>query len=130
MMEKHPDLTEDRFEIVPLSNASGDMDQKQHLHKMTSVGVFAKRVEIALLEDECDIAVHSMKDLQTAVTEGLVVVAVPEMSRRTDVVVFSSKHKGKTLDDLPEGAVIGSSSLRRIHSLRHLYGERFEVTNI
>ena len=57
-------------------------------------------------------------------------VAVPVMSKRADVLVMSEKHKGKTLDDLPEGAVIGSSSLRRIHTLKHLYGDRFEVTNI
>lgn len=54
-----------------------------------------------------------MKDLQTTETEGLKVVAVPKMSKRNDVVVLSEKHKGKieTLDDLPEGASVGSSSL-------------------
>ncbi len=72
-------LTKENFEIVELSSSVGDTDLKSELYKMKQVGVFCKRLELALLNDECDIGVHSMKDLQTQVTEGLVVEAVPPL---------------------------------------------------
>ena len=74
-----------------------------------------------------------MKDLPTEKVEGLKVVSVPPLKMREDVAIFSSKHSGKiiSLRDLPDGSVIGSSSLRRIHTLKRFFGDKnFEIRNI
>lgn len=124
-------LTEKNFEIVEVSTASGDLNLKSELYKMQGIGVFCKKLEQEILADACDIGVHSMKDLPTDVTEGLEVVAIPELRPREDIVIFNSKHAGITsLADLPEGSIIGSSSLRRIHTLNQLYGQKYKIENI
>ena len=124
-------MTKESFEIVELSSSVGDTDLKSELYKMKTVGVFCKRLELAILENECDFGVHSMKDLQTAVTPGLVVEAIPPLKNREDVVLFNSKHSVTDIADLPDGSRIGSSSLRRIHTLKDLYGHKdFVIENI
>ena len=86
------------------------------LAKIGDKGLFTKELEVALLSDEIDLAVHSMKDLPTELPEGLAVGAICEREYPGDVLV--SPH-GYTLDKLPEGAIIGTSSLRRTAQLLH-----------
>ena len=75
------------------------------------MGFFVKELETALLEDRIDLAVHSLKDVPTAEPEGLVVAtAVPEREDPRECLVTPA---GITLDELPQGAVVGSSSPRR-----------------
>jgi hydroxymethylbilane synthase len=63
-----------------------------------------------------------MKDLPTTPVPGLVVVAIPDLKARDDIVILKSTHKHlKTLDNLPEGSIIGTSSLRRICTLKQKY---------
>jgi hydroxymethylbilane synthase len=77
-------------------------------------GVFTKEIEEALLAGEIDLAVHSLKDLPADLDERLTLGAIPERADPRDAVV------GKTLAELPPGAKVGSSSLRRAAQLRHL----------
>jgi hydroxymethylbilane synthase len=87
----------DRVHNVPLAQLGGE-------------GVFTKEIQRALLAGTVDVAVHSLKDLPTAVSEGLVLAAVPPRGSAGDVFV-SLRHQG--FDALPRGAVVATSSLRR-----------------
>lgn len=88
----------------------GDRDQASALSAMGGFGVFTKAIQTALLADEVDVAVHSLKDLPTIPTAGLELVAVPPRGPLGDAFVSRKHHR---FDDLPEGAIVGTSSLRR-----------------
>lgn len=106
---------ETRFSIVEVST-TGDRDKSDFLYKSESVGFFTSEVEQALLSEQADIAVHSLKDLPTAVTPGLMVSAIPPREEVCDVVVAAVPLS--SLDDLPKKASVGTSSLRRITQLK------------
>jgi hydroxymethylbilane synthase len=99
-----------------LIRTSGDRDLETPLRLIGGKGVFTKEIENALLENRVDLAVHSMKDLPTALPEGLVIAAI---CRREDVRDALVSRDGLRLADLPRGARIGTSSLRRQAQLRH-----------
>ena len=80
-------------------------------------GVFTKEIEIALLDGTIDLAVHSMKDLPTDLPNGLCIAAIPVREDPRDVLVTQS---GQLLDQLPQGAKIGTTSPRRKSLLLHL----------
>ena len=103
--------------IVEVST-KGDRDQSDFLYKANSIGFFTSEVENCLLEGKADIAVHSLKDLPTSQPEGLVVAAIPKRESVADVLVASSPIN--SIADLPAGATVGTSSLRRISQLKHL----------
>jgi hydroxymethylbilane synthase len=103
--------------IVKIST-KGDSDKVDFLYKSGSMGFFTTEVENALLDGRADLAVHSYKDLPTALTSGLLIAAVPKRESPADAVVSSQKLA--SIDDLPAGAAIGTSSLRRIAQLRLL----------
>jgi len=100
-----------RIEII---KTTGDKITDVPLAKVGTKGLFTKEIEEALLDGRADLAVHSMKDLPTELPEGLVLSAVPEREDPRDAVV------GKRLADLPRGAKVGTSSLRRAAQLRGL----------
>jgi hydroxymethylbilane synthase len=77
-------------------------------------GVFTKEIEEALLGSEIDLAVHSLKDLPADLDERLALGAIPERADPRDALA------GRTLEELPPGARVGTSSLRRAAQLRHL----------
>jgi hydroxymethylbilane synthase len=79
-------------------------------------GVFTKEIELALLDGRIDLAVHSLKDLPTAVAAGLCLAAVPERAAAADVLVSA---RAASLAELPAGATIGTGSLRRRTQLLH-----------
>ena len=91
----------------------GDTDRAS-LRSMGGTGVFAARLREALLADECDLAVHSYKDLPSAPHPGLTVIAIPRREDPRDVLCARD---GLTLDQLPEGARIGTGSPRRAAQL-------------
>jgi len=74
-----------------------------------------------MLSGDIDFAVHSLKDLPTNLPEGLRLGCVTKREDPADALVVHPKHQDKQLDTLPEGAVIGTSSLRRLAQLRHHY---------
>jgi hydroxymethylbilane synthase len=93
-----------------LIETHGDRDQASALSSMGGFGVFTKAIQNALLDGRVDVAVHSLKDLPTIFTEGLELVAVPPRGPTGDAFI-SRKHR--RFDDLPDGALVGTSSLRR-----------------
>ncbi|MFA5293705.1 MAG: hydroxymethylbilane synthase [Phycisphaerae bacterium] len=104
------------FEIVEIKS-QGDIDKKSPLWKLSETGFFTAAVENALCENKADIAVHSYKDLPISETSGLVTAAV--LDRRFCQDCLIGKGKIKSLNDLPKGAKIGTSSLRRKAQLLH-----------
>jgi len=100
-----------RIEII---KTTGDKITDVPLAKVGTKGLFTKEIEEALLDGRADLAVHSLKDLPTELPEGLVLAAVPEREDPRDAII------GKRLDDLPQGAKVGTSSLRRSAQLRKL----------
>lgn len=95
---------------LKIIETDGDIDQSSALSAMGGFGVFTKAIQLALLERKADVAVHSLKDLPTIPVEGLDLAAVPPRGPIGDAFV-SLKHA--RFDDLPSGATVGTSSLRR-----------------
>ena len=96
---------------------SGDRLKDQRLQDAGGKGLFTKELDEALLDGRIDIAVHSMKDLPTHLPDGIVLAAVPEREDPRDAFI---SHKAKSLIELPQGAVIGTASLRRQAQALHL----------
>lgn len=88
----------------------GDIILDVPLAKVGGKGLFVKEIEEALLSGQADLAVHSMKDVPMVLPEGLVLGAVPEREICTDLFL---SEKYASLEELPAGAVLGTSSLRR-----------------
>lgn len=95
-------------ELVPMTS-SGDQTTAS-LASLGGTGVFAAALRVALLEGECDVVVHSLKDLPTTAHPGLVVAATPQRADARDALCARD---GLTLADLPPGAAIGTGSPRR-----------------
>ncbi len=93
-----------------LIETSGDVVRDLPLSQIGGEGVFTKEIQRALLANAVDVAVHSLKDLPTTPVVGLTLGAVPERGPAGDVLV--SRRHGR-FDDLPHGAVVATSSLRR-----------------
>ena len=96
----------------------GDVLQDVPLAKVGGKGLFVKEIEDALLRDEIDIAIHSMKDVPIELPEGLEIGVMSEREDPRDVLI--SKDKGR-LEDMPTGARIGTGSLRRGFQLLHFF---------
>lgn len=89
---------------------TGDKILDVPLAKVGGKGLFTKEIEVELIDGTVDLAVHSMKDVPTELPEGLVIAATPERVDPRDVIVSGGNH---TIDSLPDGARVGTSSLRR-----------------
>ncbi len=102
-------------------HTSGDKDLETPFVGMTGKGFFTKEIEDALLSGQIDLAVHSLKDLQTVMPEGLMLGAVPERADRRDILLI---RKEAFAADRPlrikTGAKVGTSSARRVAQLRFL----------
>ena len=109
-------LGEDDFEIVVIKT-SGDLIQDRPLSAVGGKGLFTKEIEDALLDGGIDLAVHSMKDMPTRLPDGL---DIPCFLPREDVRDAFISLKVKRLADLPKGAVLGTSSLRRQAQVKRL----------
>lgn len=93
----------------------GDQILDRALSKVGGKGLFVKELEVALEEGRADLAVHSLKDVPMELPEGFTLAAVLEREDPRDALV-SNRYAG--LEDLPQGAVVGTSSLRRMVQLR------------
>lgn len=107
----HPDL---QVKLVPMST-QGDKILDTPLAKVGGKGLFVKELETAMLEGRADIAVHSMKDVPVEFPDGLGLHTICEREDPRDA--FVSNHFNQ-IDELPQGAVVGTSSLRRQCQLR------------
>ncbi|RUT09929.1 porphobilinogen deaminase [Dulcicalothrix desertica PCC 7102] len=107
-----------KFEVHTMAT-QGDKILDVALAKIGDKGLFTKELELGMINQEIDFAVHSLKDLPTRLPEGLALAAITERENPADALVVHEKYKDKQIDTLPEGAIIGSSSLRRLAQLRH-----------
>lgn len=101
------------FEVKEIVT-KGDRILDVTLSKVGGKGLFVKEIEQAMLDGEIDLAIHSMKDMPAVLPEGLVIGSIPEREDHRDVLI-SKDHVA--LKDLKEGAIIGTSSLRRAAQL-------------
>ena len=99
-----------------LMTTKGDRILDAPLAKIGGKGLFTKELETAMLAGEIDIAVHSLKDMPTEVPEGLVISAITKRLDAGDALV---SEKFRSLEELPAGAKVGTSSLRRKAQLLH-----------
>jgi len=104
----------------------GDNILDTALSKIGDKGLFTKELEHALLRGEIDMAVHSMKDLPTELPESLVIGSICQREYPGDVLI---SREGLKLEDLPQGALIGTSSLRRCAQLLGYRGD-LKMTNL
>ena len=102
-------------EIVKIAT-EGDRDQASSLTVIGGQGVFTKAIEEALLKNEVDMAVHSLKDLPSSLDDRLQLAAVPQRASAADVLITLD---GRDLNTLPLKATLGSGSLRRRSQLLH-----------
>jgi len=118
----YPEL---QFELVSMKT-KGDKILDVPLSKIGDKGLFTKELEQGLLLDQLDLAVHSLKDMPTMLPDGLTISTFCQREEPRDV--FLSKN-GILLEDLPTGALIGTSSLRRKSQLKH-YRPDFEFMDL
>lgn len=111
--ELHPGIA---FEIQRITTR-GDRVLHRPLSKVGGKGLFVRELEEVLLAGQIDLAVHSLKDLPTEQPAGLLIAAVPQRADPRDALVTRDGHR---LADLPPGARVGTSSLRRMAQLRAL----------
>lgn len=117
-LQRHfPELA---FEVVTM-DTQGDKVLDVSLSKIGDKGLFTQELEDSMLRGDSDFAVHSLKDLPTRLPQGLMLGCVTEREDPADALVMHENNKDKTLATLPAGAVIGTSSLRRLAQLRHHY---------
>lgn len=109
--QAHPGLV---VELLPMVT-KGDIILDTPLAKVGGKGLFVKELEIAMLEGRADIAVHSMKDVPVEFPEGLGLVTICKREDPRDAFVSNNYD---SIDDLPQGAIVGTSSLRRQCQLR------------
>lgn len=115
-LQKHfPDY---QFEIEAMST-QGDKILDVALSKIGDKGLFTKELELGLINQQVDLAVHSLKDLPTQLPEGLILGCVTSRENPADALVLNEKYQGYTIETLPEGAIVGTSSLRRLAQLRY-----------
>ncbi len=113
LIGKHPGLSVDLLII----KTKGDKILDVPLAKVGGKGLFVKEIEEAISDKRVDLAVHSMKDMPADIPEGLCISAVPEREDPKDVLI---SRRGLLLHQLPQGARIGTSSLRRSAQIKHL----------
>lgn len=114
LQKAHPTL---KFTVVPI-RTSGDRIESAAKLRVAGKGLFVKELEQALLRRKIDLAVHSMKDMPTELPEGLAIGAVLEREEAADALV---SRNDVSIDRLPPGSVVGTSSLRRQALLKAAY---------
>lgn len=102
----------------------GDKDQIKPLSDFASKGVFTKELDVATLNNTIQLAVHCLKDLPTTLPDGLYMGAVLPRGDTEDVLVLPASHpkqRDGSFEDLPAGAVIGTSAMRRTAAVAKYY---------
>ncbi|KAI3621753.1 porphobilinogen deaminase [Moniliophthora roreri] len=127
----YPDTTSESNPKFTTSfmTTTGDKNQSQALYLLGGKALWTKELEVALLEREVDMLVHSLKDVPTVLPEGCMIGGILEREDPVDSLVVKRgyEEKWKSLDDLPEGSVVGTSSVRRVAQLKRKYpGLKFQ----
>ncbi|KAK6173080.1 hypothetical protein SNE40_016609 [Patella caerulea] len=119
LKECHPRL-EKTIHTITMST-TGDNILDSALSKIGEKSLFTRELENALKEKQVDFVVHSLKDLPTTLPDGLTIGCVYRRDDPCDAVVMSFGNRDKTLADLPDGSIIGTSSLRRSAQIKRKY---------
>lgn len=117
LREIYPDF---EFTVEAMST-TGDNILDKALSKIGEKALFTKELEVALADRKVDFVVHSFKDLPTVLPPGMEIGAILEREDPRDALVLNARNEGKSLDTLPAGSVIGTSSLRRVAQLKRRY---------
>jgi hydroxymethylbilane synthase len=112
-----PDVT---FETAFMST-EGDKNQSQALYVLGGKALWTKELEVELLEGRVDMLVHSLKDVPTVLPNGCELAGITEREDPVDSLVVKAGLPYKTLNELPDGAVVGTSSVRRVAQLRRAF---------
>jgi len=117
LQRKHVDID---FKTRYISSA-GDKNQTDALYLMGGKSVWTEELEAALLDASVDLVVHSLKDVPTTLPAGMEIGAILEREDPVDGLVVKDGLPFRSLDDLPDGSVIGTSSLRRVAQVKRSY---------
>ena len=115
ILKASKELNIESVEIKKITTA-GDLNQKDRLSEIGGKGLFSKKIEIELLENKIDIAVHALKDMPSDETEGLITNCFLERNDPREVLISKNKIKFK---DLNQNSIIGTSSYRREFQLKN-----------
>ena len=99
----------------------GDKNQQQALYVLGGKSLWTKELEVALLDGEVDILVHSLKDVPTVLPKGCELGAILEREDPADSLVVKKGLGYRTIEELPEGSVVGTSSVRRVAQLKRKF---------
>ena len=113
----HPDVN---FE-TSFMTSDGDRNKVDALYLLGGKSLWTKDLEVALKENAVDMLVHSLKDVPTTLPEGCEIGAIPEREDPVDALVVKAGLPYKTIEELPAGSVVGTSSIRRIAQLRRSF---------
>ncbi|KAF8167868.1 porphobilinogen deaminase, dipyromethane cofactor binding domain-containing protein [Crassisporium funariophilum] len=100
---------------------AGDKNQSQALYLIGGKALWTKELEVALKERHVDMLIHSLKDVPTTLPDGCILGAILEREDPVDSLVVKRGESWKTLEDLPSGSVVGTSSIRRVAQLKRKY---------
>tara|TARA_Y100001968_G_scaffold332634_1_gene391605 strand:- start:1633 stop:2532 length:900 start_codon:yes stop_codon:yes gene_type:complete len=117
LKKNHPSLT---ISIEAMAT-QGDKILDVALAKIGDKGLFTKELEAQMLIGKAEIAVHSLKDLPTNLPKGLMLGCITKREDPSDALVVNTKNRNYKLETLPEGSIVGTSSLRRLAQLRFNY---------
>lgn len=109
------------FTTLFVATEAGDTDKEKALYLMGGKALWTKELEVGLQENKLDMLVHSLKDVPTVLPEGCMIGAICEREDPVDCLVVKKGKEWKTLADLPDGSVVGTSSIRRIAQLKRRY---------
>jgi hydroxymethylbilane synthase len=106
---------------ITLMTTEGDHNQSQALYLMGGKALWTKELEVGLLDGSIDLVVHSLKDVPTTLPEGCAIAAILEREDPRDALVVKDGLEYKTLEALPPGSIIGTSSVRRVAQLKRSF---------
>ena len=106
---------------IQLMATEGDKNQTQALYLMGGKALWTKELEVGLLDGSIDLIVHSLKDVPTILPDGCALGAILEREDPRDALVVKEGLEYKTLEELPDGSIIGTSSVRRVAQLKRSF---------
>ena len=117
LAKAHPSMS---FE-TSFMTTEGDKNQSQALYVLGGKALWTKELEVVLKDNLVDMLVHSLKDVPTTLPDGCELGAILKREDPVDSLVMKTGLDYKSLDELPDGSVVGTSSVRRVAQLRRLY---------